>query len=441
MGVNYNTTAVNRGLLFSCDFANPKNYLRAENLISSSETFSSAYWSGNTANILSTNQPDPVGTNTATFIQASAQSYGGFIRSLGQVYGQNTTYTMSVYAKAGSWNYIGLRPSGDLVNLSDAYTYFNLSTGVATSLADPRFSSTVLASGMTPVGNGWYRCWMTARTGSLGLGSGVTDISIVGSTGSSIGVSGNRFNGTETVYIWGAQLERNSTLGTYIQTTGTSRTASVINELISGLTGSLNNIDYYRYDNTTNSINFDRSAATVTGGFAQFTGTGNLTASNFFYNDHTMEIFARINDYNGSNINVNEGSNGLFLYQGYHAGFLYDNSTGLYYGLWGGNPIVAPSWVYPSRPTVGTWFHAVATRSGTTTTIYLNGQSVASSSYTINGNPGIADLIKIGAGNPTPGPYGAFSKMNASIARMYNVALTPSEVLQNFNAFRGRGGM
>jgi hypothetical protein len=120
---------------------------------------------------------------------------------------------------------------------------------------------------------------------------------------------------------------------------------------------------------------------------------------------------------------------------------LYDSATGLYYGLWGGNPIVAPSWVYPSRPVAGTWFHAVATRSGTTTTIYLNGEPVASSSYVINGNPGISDFIKIGAGNPGTGPYAAYTKMNASIARLYNTALTADEVKQNFNAFRGRGGI
>lgn len=443
MSVNYNASAVNRGLLLSCDFANPQNYLIAENLLSYSEAFNNNYWTaGSFINILSSNELDPIGTNTATLIQSRGQSYGGLNRFNGPAYGQYTTYTLSVYAKAGTWNYLGLRASGDAVSSAgENYTYFNLSTGISTSLSNPR-DGTTLSSGMTYISNGWYRCYVTFTTGAMATGN-VTDIAIVSATGSSTGVNANTFSGNETIYIWGAMLERNSSIGQYIKTSGTSLIASSITDKISGLNGALNNIQYYRYDSITKSINFDRSSSTVTGGFAQFTGTGNLTANNFLYNDHTMEIFARINDFNGTDLPTYQHANSLFNYQGYHSGFLYEYTGGnnlIYHGLFQGQ-----GWYITYLPnnavTANQWFHLVATRSGNVTTLYLNGVSVATQTYSTLYNPGTSDYIKIGAGNPAGIDFAYFTKMNCSIARMYNVALTADEVKQNFNAYRGRGGI
>ena len=416
MGVNYNTTATNRGLLLSCDFANLQNYSKTtENLFLHSEDFTQASWSKFNTNPTLVNEVGP-------FPSSSVYQVTNTISQLSYV-GQNvvltnsTTYTVSLYVKP----VYGIKVV--------AYEIFGV--GIPTFNLDTLLTSGVGTNIIQTLSNGWYRISSTFTTPASGICSfNVFYFTAYGSTT------------TQSMFlISGAQFEKSSSLGEYVKTTSSAVVSNSITDKISGLTGTLNGNPYYYYDSSTRSIKFDRDSTIITGGFAQFTGTSNLTASNFFYNDHTMEIFARINDYSGSNINANEGSNALFVYQGYHAGFLYDSATGLYYGLWGANPIVAPSWVYPSRPVAGTWFHAVATRSGTTTTIYLNGEPVSSSSYVINGNPGVSNLIKIGAGNPGTGPYAAYTKMNASIARLYNTALTASEVKQNFNAFRGRGGV
>ena len=423
MGINYNTTATNRGLLLSCDFANTQNYSRsAENLFLYSERFDLANWNKFQISVTSTTELNPFQQATGVYLVANIPNAipGSFInQSIAFV--NSSTYTISLYVKPLSGN-------GVVAFEVDAGVNFTVPTFNLNSLTTSGGNG---VNTIQTLSNGWYRLSATVTTESTG--DCQFSVFYFGNYGSSSIQS--------SFLIYGAQLQRSSSVGEYISTTTSAVVSNTIIDRISGLTGSLNNNGYYYFDTSTNSMRFDRNSATVTGGFAQFTGTGNLTATNFFYNDHTMEIFARINDYAASGINVNEGSNALFVYQGYHAGFQYDAATGLYYGLWGASPIVAPNWVYPSPPTAGTWFHAVATRSGTTTTIYLNGEQVASSSYAINGNPGISDFIKIGAGNPGTGPYASYTKMNASIARLYSTALTAAEVKQNFNAFRGRGGI
>jgi hypothetical protein len=423
MGINYNTTATNRGLLLSCDFANAQNYSRSnENLFLYSERFDVANWSKFQISVTSTTELNPFQQATGVYLVANIPNAipGSFIGQ-GTALSNSCTYTISLYVKP----VFGTGVVAFEINAGTGYTVptFNLSS-LTTSGGNG--VNTIQA-----LSNGWYRLSATVTMGATG--DCQFSVFYFGNYGSSSVQS--------QFLIYGAQLERSSSSGNYVSTIAAAVVSNTISDRISGLSGSLNNNGYCYFDTVTNSMRFDRSATVVTGGFAQFTGTGNLTATNFFYNDHTMEIFARINNYAASGINANEGSNALFVYQGYHAGFQYDAGNGLFYGLWGASPIVAPIWAYPSSPTVGTWFHAVATRSGTTTTIYLNGEQVASSSYAINGNPGISDFIKIGAGNPGTGPYASYTKMNASIARLYNTALTAAEVKQNFNAFRGRGGI
>ena len=426
MAVNYNTTAVNRGLLFSCDFANPKNYIFSdENLFLYSEQFDIGNWSKFQISVTPTTELNPFGQNSGVSLIANIPNAipGSFIGQ-GITFSNSSTYNISLYVKPLS----GTGVVAFEVNAGSGYTVptFNLNS-LTTSGGNGTNTIQTLS-------NGWYRISATVTTGATG--DCQFGVFYFGNYGSSP---------TQSQFlVYGAQIQRSSALPTYIRTTNTAVSSNTINEKIAGYTGTLNNIGYSYFDTATRSIKFDRSATTVSGGFAQFTGTGNLTASNFFYNDHTMEVFARINTYAASGLNANEGSNALFVYQGFHSGFLYDAANGIYYGLWRLNPsIAAPIWQIPiaSCPPAGTWFHLVATRSGSTTSLYLNGQLFTSSSFAISGNPGISDFIKIGAGNPGTGPFAAYTKMNASIARLYNVALTPSEVLQNFNAFRGRGGI
>jgi len=210
-------------------------------------------------------------------------------------------------------------------------------------------------------------------------------------------------------------------------------------DLVSGLGGSLSNPSYYSYDSVTKSMNFTRDSVTVTGGFHAITMTGNLTASNFLYNNHTMEIMAKINDYNGSNINGNESQNTLMVYRGWHSGFMY-STGGIYYGMWNGTS--APTFFLTTSPTANTWFHLVASRTGSTTRLYINGVFSNSSTYsTANGSPGVSNEFKLASANNGTGPYANYSKCNIAYAKLYTRALSAGEVAQNFNATRSRYGL
>ena len=200
----------------------------------------------------------------------------------------------------------------------------------------------------------------------------------------------------------------------------------------------LTNPSYYSYDSVTRSMNFTRDNATMVGGYSTFVGTGNLTSTNFLYRDHSVEILFRINDINPGNYNGNETTSFLCGYQGYHAGFAYTSDGSLYYSVWNGGA----SYTVTVPVVANTWIHAVFTRLNNVNTIYINGVSTATASYsTANGNPGITDNYRLAAGNAGVGPYGYYSKCNIAVNRLYGKALSQAEVLQNFNAVRGRYGL
>lgn len=90
----------------------------------------------------------------------------------------------------------------------------------------------------------------------------------------------------------------------------------------------------------------------------------------------------------------------------------------------------------PSTLTNNTWYHAVGTYSSSgAAIIYINGVQAASASYSgyVYSSAFNASLIV--------GQYAGYMSGNIPVAKMYNRALTAAEVLQNFNALRGRYGL
>lgn len=190
--------------------------LYKRNLLRYSQDFTNATWRsgvpGGTviANTADTTAPD--GTSTATKASATAVSFGGiFARSNAYTYLSNTTYTFSVYAKAGTTSYVGLRSSGGSASGTDLYCYYNLSTGSATSITPA--SGTVVLVNSTNAGNGWWRCRLTYTTGAS-IPSSITDIAITSSTGATAVTPSS----TSNIYVWGAQLELGANMSDYIAT-------------------------------------------------------------------------------------------------------------------------------------------------------------------------------------------------------------------------------
>jgi hypothetical protein len=99
----------------------------------------------------------------------------------------------------------------------------------------------------------------------------------------------------------------------------------------------------------------------------------------------------------------------------------------------------------------GVWYHVCASYTTLQTKIYVNGTLENSTNYssaniildnTVNGNKGAlaAQFSPFGNISGPPRRYGTFTG-NIAKAALYNRALTDGEILQNFNALRGRFGI
>jgi hypothetical protein len=87
-----------------------------------------------------------------------------------------------------------------------------------------------------------------------------------------------------------------------------------------------------------------------------------------------------------------------------------------------------------------TWYHAIWTRSGTSNTIYINGNSIGTQTSS-DGIPLVSNASNTMIGRETYA--GGYFNLNGriAIARIHNRALTAQEAKQNFVAHRGRFGI
>ena len=81
---------------------------------------------------------------------------------------------------------------------------------------------------------------------------------------------------------------------------------------------------------------------------------------------------------------------------------------------------------------INTWYNLTYTLSGTTAIGYVNGVSIGSGTYTSTLTSGTGDLWILGDNG------GEISSCYCSYASVYNRALTPQEIQQNYNALKGR---
>ena len=166
------------------------------NLLLWSEQFNTAPWTG-TNNIFTANTTiAPDGTLTAgTFTGINTSDYR--LQSTSITATGTTIVTYSAYFKAGTVSSVRLYMFGD----TSSEATFDLVAVTATPSG-----GVVPTASITSVGNGWYRCSITASPAG---GSALKCV---------------LYTGVGTYYAWGAQLERSSTLGNYIATESTAIT-------------------------------------------------------------------------------------------------------------------------------------------------------------------------------------------------------------------------
>jgi hypothetical protein len=187
-----------------------------------------------------------------------------------------------------------------------------------------------------------------------------------------------------------------------------------------GYVSSLTNTQTYNSDNG-GSINFNGSTESVSAG----------PNSNLFLADMTAEVWIKITAMSGDWVRIiGTGSD--------------PRTFGLWYYVDGrilwqrtGSSAVNPE-IFPATPvlTVGSWAHVAATTIGMSHVLYLNGVSIGTNPSAGGpwGNSNTA--ITIGYAG-----YHAYSNSNIASARLYTRGLSAAEILQNYNATKGRFGL
>jgi hypothetical protein len=163
-----------------------------ENLLLHSQEFDNAAWvklaSSVTAN--TTNAPD--GTATAETLTAAAGTV--FPRANQPTPALSGVHIASVYVKAGAYNYIQIASGWS----SQHFANFDVTTGAGVVGTK---GTAATSSSITDVGNGWYRCVVEFTN--------FDDIRIgLAASASATYLQTWAAAGTETIFLWGAQLEQ-----------------------------------------------------------------------------------------------------------------------------------------------------------------------------------------------------------------------------------------
>ena len=188
-----------------------------QNLCTGSQAIGGAEWGNQNSTAVTNTSSVPDGTTTASLLYPNAGVTFARSYSITGVTTTSNRYAYSVYAKASGISFIAFSaPSSG----GSGACWFNLSTGTLGT-------DTTSSASITSIGNGWYRCSFTYifNTGRLSI--------IVCDADNSVAVTPN---GTNGVYLWGAQLEQRSSVTAYTPTT-TSAITNYIPVLLSAPAG------------------------------------------------------------------------------------------------------------------------------------------------------------------------------------------------------------
>lgn len=171
------------------------------NLLLNPTQFDAAGWTKIRSSVTANATAAPDGSTTADKLVEDTSTGTHFVDQSVGVAGETQTY--SVYAKPDGRNFIYMQIG------NSNFAYFDISTGIVGTVTGAGSVATI-----QNVGNGWFRCILTAPR--------VTSQINYIMTASSNGVISYAGDGTSGIFLWGAQLETGST-ATAFQNIGTNK--------------------------------------------------------------------------------------------------------------------------------------------------------------------------------------------------------------------------
>ena len=337
------------------------------------------------------------------------------------IYGAHTTstytdYTASIYMKDNTRGFGFVQIAPNAADSTKRYTIVvDLSDG---SVTDTAGNSTGASYNVSDAGNGWYRISVTRPHGS---GSSV--FIVYGLSDSGTPTYDSEFeptytgDGTSSLYVWGASLTASSAVTPYVPTLSTAQPSPVL--LPAGLTTGrdITGVNLFENVRKQGALNLDGNSYAEVHDNASLdvvlpctleawvnNKTGELSTNNRY-----MAIFDKAPSSNGG------GGFSLRLYSNISA-------DGGYIALDGSFSTF--------NFTDGSYQHIVVTLEANSQKVYINGalQNSFTNAWTIPVN---SETLKIGHA-----PSDGEQWLNGSIAqpRIYNRALTASEVLRNYNS-------
>ena len=394
----------------STGWTNPTTLIEParSNQIWQSSNFSNAAWAGTNITVTANTVLAPDGTVTGcTFTDASASAtYFTLYQNPSDPVGSGP-YTSSCFLKAGTKQFACLNynnsGAGGLAYYVSAT--FDLINGLVTQVL-PTTSSINASASITNVGNGWYRCSVTAT----GIGPNYYHISIASSGTPSVETYGRPTytgNGTGTIYVWGAQLELGSSATSYIpnttngivsrsqddvgpgQTSGMYRLAEVQTQssIDDQYTINTYTLPYYGgyFNGSTSYLSIPQTTSTDL-------GSSNFTIEMWIYFGNTLTNSSINNNIVGK---WNSGSQWILQFRG--AGV--DSITNQHWRFYTNNGS-GPSTDFQEPSTtsvqINTWYHIAVVRNGNSFNFYRNGIQVGNTLTSSSSIPATSDTLTIG---------------------------------------------
>ncbi len=196
------------------------------NLLTYSEQFNNAAWGKGNSSITANTIVSPDGTLDADKVVEDTANNTHRVSVSNVSVTSGTAYTFSIFAKAAERSAVQLSFGSDASAFPITQAIFSL-TGSGSFVNNGGTPNAVI----TNLGNGWYRCSVTA-TASSTTSSGVLRIFVC--NGTTAGSDSYTGNGTSGLYIWGAQLEAGAFPTSYIPTVAAQVTRSADVAIMTG---------------------------------------------------------------------------------------------------------------------------------------------------------------------------------------------------------------